>query len=249
MSEKIAVFYSIAQVNEWWSTEFFKKQMSRLTDSGLYDSIDFIDISIGHDHLPLPFIPNKTRNITYGKEYLDNSKEFSIRIWEFCKNNPNYKILNFHSLGVSWTQTHQLEKAIFRNYLETILIDNWFNCVQLLDYYDLVGTDLVPEAVFYNGYSPDDHENKDKWTRFYAPHFQGGFWWSKSNYISQLDPEFLNQDVNYKRYLPELWIGTANPAICNMYSSTKNHYREIITFPKEEIFKNCVEHLNQLRNK
>jgi len=53
MNDKIAVFYTIAQVNDWWSTEFFEKQINRLKTSGLYNNIDFIDVLVvGSNHLP-----------------------------------------------------------------------------------------------------------------------------------------------------------------------------------------------------
>ena len=248
MNDKIAVFYSIAQVHDWWATEFFEKQINRLITSGLYDNIDFIDIAIGHNHLPLPFIPNKVRNITYGKEYLDNSKEYHKRIWEFCSNNPGYKILQFHSLGVSWQNYHKEEKSTFRNYLETLLIDNWEKCTLLLDYYDCVGTDLMPQAIFYNGYDPDDLENEDKWTRFDAPHFQGGYWWATSDYISSLSLEYLDQPVHYKRYLPELWVGSNSPKIYNFYTSWKNQYIEFVDPPYENIFSHYNNTINKLQN-
>ena len=44
MKNKIAVFYVISQVGNWWESEFYTKQIDRLTSSGLYDQIEFIDI-------------------------------------------------------------------------------------------------------------------------------------------------------------------------------------------------------------
>ena len=247
MNDKIAVFYTIAQVNDWWSTEFFEKQINRLKTSGLYNNIDFIDILVvGSNHLPLPFIPDKTRNITYGKEFLNNSKNYHKHIWEFSIKNPNYKILQFHSLGVSWPEFHKDEKSTFKNYLETLLIDNWDKCINLLNHYDCVGTDLMPQAIFYNGYDPDDLENEDKWTKFNAPHFQGGYWWATSNYIANLDLKYLDQEVHYNRYLPELWIGSNNPKIYNFYTSWKNQYIEFVDPPYESIFHHYEFQLNEL---
>ena len=39
MKDKIAIFYVIAQMGNWWEDEFYTKQINRLTSSGLYDQI------------------------------------------------------------------------------------------------------------------------------------------------------------------------------------------------------------------
>jgi hypothetical protein len=235
MNHKIAVFYNIGQSEDknWWEGEFYLKQINRLKTSGLYDHIDFIDISVYGNNL-LPFIPDKTRNIIYNK----SANSFYIHVHEFCKSNPEYKVLYFHSLGVSWQNSYcEKSKQAFRDYLEFFNIDQWELCVKALDNYECVGIDLVPTAVYYNQDGTVGEE-------FEAPHYQGGFWWTRAEYFSQLDPVYLDQDVRYKRYLNELWLFTKSPYYFNFYSSFVNHYEEIINVNYESILTQCKEVLN-----
>jgi len=246
MGNKIAVFYTIGQTNNW-EEEFYTFQLNRLQNSTFYKNIDFIDINVVGDCLPLPFILDKTRNIIYGKSYKNNSLNWHKHIYDFCVNNPDYKIFQFHSLGVSYNEgDYKDNKSIFKNYLETLLIDNGEYCNNLLDYYDVVGTDLVKNAIFYNGVNWRDNDAEEKAIKFYAPHFQGGFWWATSKYISNLDLNYLNQEVPYQRYLSELWLGSNNPKIYNFYSSNQNHYIEKVDPPYKFILENTKEHLNKL---
>lgn len=247
MKNKIAVFYTIGQVNNW-EEEFYLPQLNRIQNSDFYPEIEFIDINVVENHYPLPFISDKTRNIVYGKSYKNNTLNWHKHIYNFCLKNPGYKILQFHSLGVSYDQDDEYKKnkLNFRNYLETINIDKGNYCIELLNHYDLVGTDLRQKAVFYNGIDALSEGAEEKAIKFHAPHFQGGFWWSTSEYISSLDLSFLNQNVVYQRYLPELWIGSNNPKIYNFYSSNQNHYIEYITPPYNFILEKTIEHLNTL---
>jgi len=235
MKHKIAVFYNIGQSDNdsWWEGEFYLKQINRLKNSGLYDHIDFIDIFVHGDDL-LPFYPDKTRNIVYNK----SANFFNLHIYEFCKQNPEYKVFQFHSLGVSWQNSfHEESKQAFRDYLEFFNIDQWELCVKALNTFDCAGIDLVPNAVYYNE-AGEISEN------FSAPHYQGGFWWARADYVSQLDPTYLDQDVRYKRYLNELWLFTKHPHYFNFYSSFVNHYLEVIRVDYESILNQCTEFLN-----
>lgn len=246
MDNKVAVFYTIGQTNNW-EIDFYTSQLTRLQNSSFYQNIDFIDINVVGDCLPLPFILDKTRTILYGKSFQNNSLEWHKHIYDFSIKNPNYKILQFHSLGVSYEEgEYRDNKLNFKDYLETISIDNGDYCLNLLDYYDLVGTDLIQEAIFYNGVNWQDNDAEERAIKLYAPHFQGGFWWSTSNHIAKLDLNYLTQDVPYKRYLPELWLGLNTPKIYNFYSSNQNHYIEQIDPPYNFILEKTKEHLNKL---
>ena len=44
---------------------FIQKQINRLTSSGLYDQIEFIDIMVGGGYKPLPSLPSKVRDVMY----------------------------------------------------------------------------------------------------------------------------------------------------------------------------------------
>ena len=242
MSEKIAVFYIIAQVGDWWKEKFYIEQLERLKSSGLYDQIEFIDIMVGGDNYePLPFILDKTRDIMYLRPKRKNVIKFHKHIWNFCKQNPDYKIFLFNALGVSY---HEIDnpfaanKLNFKEYLESIDIDHWEKCVKLLDHYDVVGTEYHPEAVFY---PPDQDE-----IRFESPHFVGGFWWANSSYIASLDIEYLDQDVIWTDYITELWVGSKFPKAYCFWLSWQNHYLHHITPPLEDILNQADNHIKEL---
>ena len=76
MKDKIAIFYVIAQVGNWWEDEFYTKQINRLTSSGLYDQIEFIDIMVGGGYKPLPSLPSKVRDVMYLQPKILNVKKF-----------------------------------------------------------------------------------------------------------------------------------------------------------------------------
>ena len=196
MKDKIAIFYVIAQVGNWWEDEFYTKQINRLTSSGLYDQIEFIDIMVGGGYKPLPSLPSKVRDVMYLQPKILNVNKFYKHIWNFCHLNPDYKVLFFHSLGISYeNQPESDNKLAYRDYLEFFSLDHWKECTELLNHYDCVGNEYNEMAVFYpQGFDwsfagVDETQNlefKDKIKRFYAPHFQGGFWWANSNHIVSL---------------------------------------------------------------
>lgn len=255
MKDKIAIFYVIAQIGNWWKDEFYTKQIDRLVSSGLYDQIEFIDIMVGGGYEPLPHLPSKVRDVMYLQPKILNVNKFYKHIWEFCNLNPDYKILFFHSLGISYETHPQVKyKLSFKDYLEYFSLDNWEKCTELLNFYDCVGNEYNEEAVFYPegfndsliGVDESLPEYKNKIKRFYSPHFQGGFWWANSNYIKQLDPNFLNQDVYYKNYLNELWVCSKPHKAYSFYDSGLNYYVYDLNFSREDIILNTQNHLNHL---
>ena len=50
----------------------------------------------------------------------------------------------------------------------------------------------------------------------YHPHYSGGFWWAKSNYVAGLSDEYLDHP---NRYWREFWIGTGDPVVSNLWES------------------------------
>jgi len=237
----------IGQYNDQWENEWYKDQLNLLTNSGLYDEIQFIDIFV-KGKSPLNFVLDKTNNITFlgdlEEETPINKKLYRAynyiqqRIWNFSQANPDYKILFFHSLGISHAnEVIKHRKFTWRKYFETLLIGHWRECISLLDYYDCVGTEYVPNGVYTNG------ENLT-----YSPHYQGFFWWANSNYIKTLDPNYMYQNIPWQSFLCELWIGTGNPKAYSFFNSALNHYESEINPPFDEIMAICHAHLNQLKN-
>jgi len=235
---KIAVFYLIGQTHDWWLSEFYRPQLDFLDRSGLSDHIDFIDIMVSGGHETLQQIPDRTRRITYYRDPGQEENQALHDIWQWSQSNPGYKVLYFHSIGLSHTQSPDRErKRAWGRFLEFCNIELWQQCVNLLDFYDTVGADYINYASFG---VPE--------TRMWAPHYPGFFWWSTSNYIRRLDPGYLQQPVPWQRYLAELWIGTANPRAFMMYRSNINCYVDEIQFDGNAIRAGVDQHLAQLNS-
>lgn len=237
----------IGQYSDRWKEDFFDKQMSLLYNSGLYDNIKFIEIFVKGSKA-LPALPTKVNNLTYLgdlEEERSNHKKLyraynyiQQRMWCFSQANPDYKVLFFHSLGVSHSDPLTMNNKLkWKDYMETLLIKNWNYSIDLLDYYDCVGTEYIPFATY-----------KDETIQFLAPHYQGFFWWANTSYLKKLDPTYFYQDVEWQPYLCELWIGTGNPKAYNFYNSWLNHYIHEINPPYEEILSKTKNHLKELRN-
>ena len=99
-------------------------------------------------------------------------------------------------------------------------------CVDLLSYYDCVGTNFIynPRPYYANRLQFKSKTNKG----FY----NGNIWWANSNYIKTLNPNYLYDysaemnlnnfhpenynpseidKLNIVRFNSELWLGTNNP--------------------------------------
>ena len=246
---KIAVFYMIGQYGDSWET-MYHEQLACLKSSGLYDKIEFIDLFVkGITPIGLKDLPDKVNNITYlgelEEERSTNKKLYRAynqimqRMWAFSNANPEYKVLFFHSIGVSRTNSdigNRTEQ--FRKYFERCLIENWEDCTKLLDYYDCVGVEYIPNATFAEGT-----------IEFPAPHYQGFFWWANCNYLKKLDPCYFYQDVVWQPYLCELWIGSGNPKAYSLYNTWKNRYwHELGEIPYNQITENTKIHLMEIQN-
>lgn len=232
-SHKIAVFYLIGQFEDWWDTHFYIPQMNLLKDTGLYDNIDFIDISVVGGKQPLPFIPDKIKSINYIqsiKEKENGLDDFAIGMWEFAKKNHDYKIFHFHSHGISYKNSSLdviEKKTAFSDFMNFCNIELWEECVNLLNWYDCVGAHVLKNATYYL--------ESDKYINLYAPHFPGEYWWANATHISSLDPIFLTQKVPWKNYLCEMWIGSNSPRMYEFQYLPYNPYMVKTTFSKEEL--------------
>lgn len=92
-----------------------------------------------------------------------------------------------HTKAVSTTGYFQ---DTWRLSMDWSVIDQWNRCMKRLEQgFDAVGPNL----------------RYDTWIGYY-PHFSGGFWWSKSEYIRTLDDGYLYDVHNI--FLEEFWIGS-----------------------------------------
>lgn len=238
--KKIAVFYMIGQFGDKWK-EIYDYQINLLIKNNLYEHIQFIDVYvIGKEQLP--FTLEKFNNITYlgyqeeeipsNKKLYRGDKIIFKNIWLFSKLYSNYKILFYHALGVS------SPKNLWRTYLENINIGYWKECVELLDYYDCVGTELVSLASY-----------KNNTIEFPAPHYQGGFWWANTSYLQRLDPFYFHSPIEIQQFLGELWIGTGSPKAYSFYNTNLLNQLSLTSFspPYSEILYDTRKHLEDLK--
>lgn len=246
---KIAIFYMIGQFGEsdnWIS--MYNDQIDALKESGLYDATQFIELFVkGQSPVSIENIYDKVNNITYmGDLEEDRSTNRKLyrayvqimqRIWAFSNANPEYKVLFFHSIGVSHSDDgiHK-RSAEFRKYFEKLVIHHWKECVEILDHYDCAGPEYIPNATFRGGE-----------IQFAAPHYQGFFWWANANYLKQLDPCYFYQNVSWQPYLCELWIGSGNPKAYCFYNTWRNRYFDDLgDIPYDQIIENTKNHLQQI---
>lgn len=233
----IVAFYLIGQFAEGWAEDFYIPQMELLKSSGLYDQLEFIDIHVSGGKQPLPFIPDKIREISYHSTKAEEENETFKRVWDFAKANPGYKILFFHSDGATHKGEMKIRKRAWRNFMEFCTIEMWDKCISLLDFYDCVGADYIHQAVYSGG----EHVVR-------GPHYPGMFWWANSNYIRKLDPTYFDQKVPWKRYLGELWIGSGDPREYSIQRTNINCYYTEIQIDKKFLLDKTVAHIAEIKS-
>jgi hypothetical protein len=176
---KIAIFYHICQIN--LSAFIYQQQLHRLYVSGLIESSDYIHFGVNGDQ-DLFNVPDKTV-IKYNQNW-SNESDTLISLKEFCDRHSEYKVLYFHTKGIS---RPTLSINSWRLLLEYFTIDKWKDCVDALSSYNTAGCSLSSTN---------------------PPHsFIGNFWWANSSYIQTIDTDLLYSDERNDR---EHWISTGN---------------------------------------
>lgn len=212
---KIAIFYHIAQLG--LGAFIYQQQIHRLYTSGLIQKANYIYFGVNGDkdlfNVPENVIINRNKNTLEETETL-----FALK--DFCKNNLDYKILYIHTKGVT---KESLTGESWRLMMEYFVIDKWNMCVEYLDNYDAVGSNLkiLGPTTWSDG--------RQSWEKAGTKHFVGNFWWANSSYINQLDDKFLTSDFRLDR---EFWIGTGNGNMKSLYQPEdyepyQHYYKEV----------------------
>ena len=220
MSKKIAIFYHLWPNNnngmdKVWPL-IFDDQMHKLRYSGLYDACESIHIGVNADTVELPYTFDKFK-IQYNDYYYDEMDTLKS-LYKFCVDNPDYKILYFQCKGTYRLTVSDVHKSIsvnsWRLYMEYFNILKWKECIELLNDYDTVGTELLVDDYYGN---------------FWGDHYCGNFWWANASYIKTLDPNYLTRNSEKPHettHISEHWLlsniklnvnGTFSP-IANSYS-------------------------------
>lgn len=212
---KLAIFYHTFQ-NEI-STFIYQQQINRLYVTGLMNAVDYMHIGVNGNN-ELFNVPSKAKVV-----YNQNQKEETetlVALKDFAYENPDYKILYFHTKGAS---KGTLIANAWRLMMEYFVIDKWKECVEMLDEYDCVGSNLNPvgETLWSDGTTTIPVEG--------TYNFTGNFWWATAKHIQSLDHKFLTSDYRIDR---ELWIGSnpnSNPGTIyqpGVYESYEHFYME-----------------------
>jgi hypothetical protein len=188
---KLAIFYHIGQVGIW--TPIYQSQIHRLYASGLVKESSHIHFGVNGDQ-ELFNVPEKTiiRRNTYWKE----ETETLISLKNFAEENPDYKILYFHTKGAS---KGTLDSQSWRLMMEYFVIDRWKECVEYLNDYDCVGQTwlILGDTIWGNGGTIPNTDN--------VGHYPGNFWWANASHINRLNDKYLESDYRLDR---EFWIGS-----------------------------------------
>ena len=197
---KIAIFYHIAQMG--LGAFVYINQVHRLYTSGLIKGASHIHFGVNGNQ-ELFNVPNNTE-VVYNQNHKEET-ETLMSLRDFCKHNPDYKVLYFHTKGVS---KESMNAESWRLMMEYFVIDRWKECVECLNDYDVVGSNLkvLGPTTWSDG--------TQTWEKAGTQHFVGNFWWANASYVNTLNDEFLNSDFRLDR---EFWIGTGNGKMKSLY--------------------------------
>jgi hypothetical protein len=194
---KIAIFYHIAQMK--MGAFIYQQQVHRLYTSGLIKEADYIHFGVNGDQ-ELFNVPEKAKVKYNQKENWGTEKETLLDLKNFCKENPDYKVLYFHTKGAT---KDELCIYSWRLMLEYFVIDKWKDCIKYLDNYTCVGSHLgsIGPSVFADGSLMQND-------RTYS--FMGNFWWANASYINTIKNRYIDSDCRMQK---EWWIGDSDSCL------------------------------------
>jgi len=215
---KIAIFYHIAQIG--FGAFIYQQQVHRLYSSGLIQAADYIHFGINGDK-ELFNIPEKA-TVNYNKDW-KSEKETLLSLKEFCKENPDYKVLYFHTKGAT---KDELSVHSWRLMMEYFTIDKWKECVKHLDEYTCVGSHLgtIGPSICADGSLIEND-------RTYA--YMGNFWWANASYINTIKSRYIDSDCRMEK---ERWIGDSDSCYPKTLYNDINFDRDPFNFNNYEYY-------------
>jgi hypothetical protein len=197
---KLAIFYHIGQIGI--GAFVYISQVHKLYTSGLIKEADYVHFGVNGNQ-ELFNVPENTK-VVYNQNHKEETDTL-VSLRDFCKENPDYKILYFHTKGVS---KESMNGESWRLMMEYYVIDRWKECIEYLNDYDVVGSNLkvLGPTTWSDG--------TQTWEKAGTQHFVGNFWWANAFYVNTLDDEFLKSDFRLDR---EFWIGTGNGKMKSLY--------------------------------
>ena len=197
---KIAIFYHIAQIGI--GAFVYQQQVHRLYVAGLIEKASYIHFGVNGNQ-ELFNVPDKAR-VVYNENHKEETNTL-ISLRDFCRENPDYKVLYFHTKGIT---KESINAESWRLMMEYFVIDQWYECVGNLNDYDVVGSNLkiLGPTTWSDGTQTYEKSG--------ISHFAGNFWWANASYVNTLDDKFLYSDFRLDR---EFWIGTGNGKMKSLY--------------------------------
>lgn len=174
-----------------------------------------IHIGINGDE-DLPFTLDKMK-VQYNENKILEANTLQS-LWEFCKENPDYRVMYFHTKGLTHTTEYNcsITTNAWRIYLEYFVIHKWKICLEDLNFYDCVGAEWINQTKFFNS-------EIEQFTYGKCLHYAGNFWWATAKYINQLELDYIyNEESGLTRWKSEMWIGTKNPNYKSYHNSSIN---------------------------
>jgi hypothetical protein len=197
---KLAIFYHIFQSS--LGAFVYQQQVHRLYASGLIKEADHIHFGVNGNR-ELFNVPEKA--VIKINENWNEETETLVSLKDFSYENPDAKVLYIHTKGVT---KESLNAESWRLMMEHFVIDKWYECVENLNKYDAVGSNLkiLGPTTWSDG--------KQSWEKAGTQHFVGNFWWANASYVNTLDDKFLVSDFRLDR---EFWIGSGKGKMKSLY--------------------------------
>jgi hypothetical protein len=175
--------------------DIVKKQLCKLIQSKLYDLSDEIFCFVCQEKQDCIDLLKQFKKIKIISTQENLYEKFAINNYKkYLPVNDNYYLYYMHSKGVT-----KSEKCFedWRNLCDYFTIEKWRLSIELLEYYDCVGTNLK---------------------NFPKKHYSGNFWWSKSEHLNRLknvNDGYLSTEMYVCSYMKTNYV--------SIYQSYVNH--------------------------
>jgi len=200
----IIIYFHVATMR--YSSWIFEEIYRKIKKSGLADESKEIHISIvGTKGLE---IEQRSNVFIHVNVDLLKGEFVTLELLEnHARRAPDAKFLYIHTKGV--TRFWNLAIRDWRRYMTHFLIENYRDCIDILNNSDACGVDLVFDPV---------------------RHFSGNFWWANGNYLNRLPSiyELSGSDAPRTlsvRHNAEFWIGMGAGELTSLWNSNINVYR------------------------